>query len=132
MWIGETEGHAFCSARVRRGGANGHEQGGRVLLLGFDMHSDGSQIHHLTAKVCGAKAGKVWQSDSEAGELTSYDNIGMNGQDVFKFAVRAVPMTIKESLKNANMHRGNRSLSFASSEPKNHRRRRAKVRFRRR
>ena len=72
-------------------------------LLGFDMHSDGSQNHHLTAKVCGAKAGKVWQSDSEAGELTSYDNIGMNGQDVFKFAVRAVPMTIKESLKNANM-----------------------------
>ncbi|CAL6349963.1 unnamed protein product [Bathycoccus prasinos] len=79
------------------------EEVSECSLLGFDMHSDGSQNHHLTAKVCGAKVGKVWESDSEAGERTAYENIGMNGQDVFKFAVRAVPMTIKESLKNANM-----------------------------
>ena len=72
-------------------------------LLGFDMHSDGTQNHHLTAKVCGAKTGKVWESDAEAGERTAFENISMNGQDVFKFAVRAVPMTINASLKNANM-----------------------------
>jgi 3-oxoacyl-[acyl-carrier-protein] synthase III len=45
----------------------------KCSLKGFDMHSDGSQNH------------------------------SMSGQDVFKFAVRTVPMTVSKSLEQAGM-----------------------------
>ena len=33
----------------------------------------------------------------------TYQNVAMNGQEVFKFAVRAVPDCVKGALKNANL-----------------------------
>ena len=72
-------------------------------LAGFDMHSDGSGACHLNAPIDISSAGKA-AGDSEArSSVASYSNIHMNGQEVFKFAVRAVPDTLKKSLSNASM-----------------------------
>jgi len=41
----------------------------------------------------------------EGTELSSgsYDNISMNGREVYKFATREVPVVLKEALEAANM-----------------------------
>ena len=69
-------------------------------LKGFDMHSDGTQNHHLIAQYVGDKGKPMSGGASKNG---SFCNISMSGQDVFKFAVRTVPMTVNKSLKAANM-----------------------------
>ena len=69
-------------------------------LKGFDMHSDGTQNHHLIAQYVGDKGKPMSEGASKNG---SFCNISMSGQDVFKFAVRTVPMTVNKSLKAANM-----------------------------
>ena len=69
-------------------------------LLGQDMHSDGNGQKHLNALFAGQ--GNKPDSD-EASGAGSYCNLAMNGQEVFKFAVRAVPTVIEGALKNANM-----------------------------
>ena len=69
-------------------------------LKGFDMHSDGSQNHHLIAQYIG-ESGKPMSEG--ASRTASFCNISMNGQDVFKFAVRTVPMTVNKSLEAAGM-----------------------------
>lgn len=69
-------------------------------LLGIDMHSDGTGMKNLNCPFAGSgnKPDSVGASDRG-----SYHNIAMNGQEVFKFAVRAVPTVIKGALKNAGM-----------------------------
>ncbi|OUS45557.1 thiolase-like protein [Ostreococcus tauri] len=69
-------------------------------LKGFDMHSDGSQNHHLIAQYMGEKGKPMSEGASSS---ASFCNISMNGQDVFKFAVRTVPMTVNKSLEAAGM-----------------------------
>ena len=79
-------------------------------LLGFDMHSDGTGNHNLTAKFT-AEIGAETDGKSKpcaAGEAApsgrgAFCNIGMNGQEVFKFAVRTVPDTVSKSLDKAGM-----------------------------
>ena len=69
-------------------------------LKGFDMHSDGSQNHHLVAQYIGDNGKPM--SDG-ASKTAAFCNISMSGQDVFKFAVRTVPMTVNKSLAAASM-----------------------------
>lgn len=71
-------------------------------FLGQDMHSDGNGQKNLNAFFAGQgnKPGSA-----EASSAGAYCNIAMNGQEVFKFAVRAVPMVIEGALKNANMRK---------------------------
>ena len=77
-------------------------------LLGFDMHSDGSGNANLTAaftsesQSCGT-AKPTSSSDGAASGVGSFCNIGMNGQEVFKFAVRTVPDTLTKSLDKAGV-----------------------------
>lgn len=77
-------------------------------LLGFDMHSDGSGNGNLTAaftsesQSCGT-AKPTSSSDGAASGVGSFCNIAMNGQEVFKFAVRTVPDTLTKSLDKAGV-----------------------------
>lgn len=71
-------------------------------LLGMDMHSDGSGQKSLNALFAGS-GNKPCQTEEAASAKSSYCNIAMNGQEVFKFAVRAVPTVIEGALKNAGM-----------------------------
>ena len=77
-------------------------------LLGFDMHSDGSGNGNLTAaftsesQSCGT-AKPTSSSDVAASGVGSFCNIAMNGQEVFKFAVRTVPDTLTKSLDKAGV-----------------------------
>lgn len=79
-------------------------------LLGFDMHSDGTGNHNLTAKFineAGADTeGASKPTASGAGAASgrgAFCNISMNGQEVFKFAVRTVPETVGKSLAAAKL-----------------------------
>lgn len=58
-------------------------------LLGVDMHSDGAGQKSLYAKYSG-EGGKPY-ADGHASAHATYGNIAMQGQEVFKFAVRSVP-----------------------------------------
>lgn len=73
-------------------------------VLGMDMHSDGNGQRHLNALFAGKgnKPGSDGEGPSSPG---SFCNLSMNGQEVFKFAVRAVPTVIESALRNANMEK---------------------------
>ncbi len=72
-------------------------------LLGFAMASDGVGAKHLNAKFA-SPGGKALAPDAgAAGAAGEYANIAMNGQEVFKFAVRAVPMVVEAALKDAGL-----------------------------
>jgi len=80
-------------------------------VLGFDMHSDGTGNHNLTAKFTNENGAEVNDGASKPRADTAaansgrgaFCNIGMNGQEVFKFAVRAVPDTVGKSLAHAGL-----------------------------
>jgi 3-oxoacyl-[acyl-carrier-protein] synthase III len=76
---------------------------GASSLLGSDMRSDGQGYCHLNAPLDSKQAGKAQNSEKRS-KLTAFDNIFMNGQDVYKFAVRAVPDTLNASLKDAGLN----------------------------
>jgi 3-oxoacyl-[acyl-carrier-protein] synthase III len=54
------------------------------------MHSDGNGQKSLNAVFTGS-GGKPYGEGEEPSSDASYGNIAMNGQEVFKFAVRSVP-----------------------------------------
>ncbi|CAK9176084.1 unnamed protein product [Ilex paraguariensis] len=76
-------------------------------LFGFDLHSDGDGQRHLNAAV------KEDEMDSATGSngsvfgfpprRASYSCIQMNGKEVFRFAVRAVPQSIEAALEKAGL-----------------------------
>ena len=68
------------------------------------MHSDGKGQRHLNALFAGA-GNKPGSGDPAASTPGSYCNLAMNGQEVFKFAVRAVPTVIEGALKDAGMEK---------------------------
>ena len=79
-------------------------------LLGFDMHSDGTGNHNLTAQFVNevgtetnGKSKPTADADAAASGRGAFCNISMNGQEVFKFAVRTVPETLGKSLDKAGM-----------------------------
>ncbi|BDA51447.1 3-oxoacyl-[acyl-carrier-protein] synthase 3 [Coccomyxa sp. Obi] len=76
-----------------------HEQ--PCSLLGCSMASDGLGQKHLNAMYCGE--GMKPLHETHASARGAFDNIFMNGQEVFKFAVRAVPTVVEAALKDASM-----------------------------
>ena len=73
-------------------------------LLAFDMRSDGSGNRHLTASYLRPSQAELAKADgTERDRPASYANVKMNGQDVFKFAVRAVPSTLQASAEKAGI-----------------------------
>ena len=65
------------------------------------MESDGSGRKHLHASYSGDP--DKTRKEQLRGEDGSYANISMSGQDVFKWAVRAVPAVVTQSLEQANL-----------------------------
>lgn len=88
-----------CGAVVLQGGAQ------QCGLLGFDMQSDGTGNAFLNSCYSGS-ALKPLAPSAAASADGSYANITMSGQDVFKFAVRAVPATLEKSLERAGLEPG--------------------------
>lgn len=76
---------------------------GSCALLGIDMHSDGTGMRHLNCAFAGE--GMKPLSNGHASDEGSYSNLHMNGQEVFKFAVRAVPTVIEAALADAGMEK---------------------------
>lgn len=79
------------------------EEGAQDGMISFDMHSDGSGVCHLNAPIEAASGGKPGADHGGRSKSTAYNNIHMNGQEVFKFAVRAVPDTLRKALAKASM-----------------------------
>ncbi|MBD2024314.1 beta-ketoacyl-ACP synthase 3 [Leptolyngbya sp. FACHB-711] len=69
-------------------------------LLGFELRSDGSLSNYLTLAHEGQPRELV---DDVAIGQGSYQPIQMNGQEVYRFAVRKVPEVIEKALFRANL-----------------------------
>ncbi|KAL0316632.1 UNVERIFIED_CONTAM: 3-oxoacyl-[acyl-carrier-protein] synthase 3 A, chloroplastic, partial [Sesamum radiatum] len=82
---------------------DGEEDG----LFAFDMHSDGEGQRHLKAGIKENETdGELGTNGSLLGLLpkgSSYSCIQMNGKEVFRFAVRAVPQSIELALEKAGL-----------------------------
>jgi 3-oxoacyl-[acyl-carrier-protein] synthase-3 len=95
-------------------------------LLGFDLNSDGTGNKHLTACYQGAGGAKATAPGAAPSDTARFHNIAMSGSDVFKFAVRSVPMTLTKSLQAAGleasqvdwlvMHQANQRILDAVSQ----------------
>ncbi|KAK9918201.1 hypothetical protein WJX75_002223 [Coccomyxa subellipsoidea] len=70
-------------------------------LLGSSMASDGLGQKHLNAMYCGE--GMKALHETHASARGSFENISMSGQEVFKFAVRAVPTVVEAALADAGV-----------------------------
>jgi 3-oxoacyl-[acyl-carrier-protein] synthase-3 len=100
--------------------------GAPCSLLGFNMNSDGLGNKHLTAAYRTAPGSKPTAAGGAPSEAASFANIGMSGQDVFKFAVRSVPASLTASLAAAGleasaldwlvMHQANQRILDAVSQ----------------
>lgn len=88
-----------CGAVLVQAAPSGDSQG--CSLLSFSMNSDGAGSKHLHARYCGQ--GNKPYSNGQASAPGAYANIAMNGQEVFKFAVRAVPTVIEAALAKGGM-----------------------------
>jgi 3-oxoacyl-[acyl-carrier-protein] synthase III len=75
---------------------------GSCGILGSDMTSDGSGYCHLNAMIDASQGGKALDPPRRSDQV-AFSNIHMNGQEVYKFAVRAVPKTLKLSLEQAGV-----------------------------
>ncbi|KAL6776990.1 KAS3 [Auxenochlorella protothecoides x Auxenochlorella symbiontica] len=76
-------------------------EGERDNLLGHDLRSDGNGQRHLHSRFLGA--GDKALNDDTASSHPAFANIAMNGSEVFKFAVRAVPKTVEAALGVAQL-----------------------------
>ncbi|KAK9834616.1 hypothetical protein WJX74_005801 [Apatococcus lobatus] len=101
-------------------------QSGDCALLGSCMRSDGTGHKHLQACYEGQGHGMKATSEQDASSMSSFHNITMNGQEVFRFAVRAVPDVIEGALVDAGlakadvdwlvMHQANQRILKAAAE----------------
>lgn len=75
---------------------------GDAGILGSSAHSNGLGYENLK---CAYKGSPVTVNTPEVLELSSgsYDNLAMNGNEVYKFATRSVPRVIKEALVAADL-----------------------------
>lgn len=69
-------------------------------LLGFEMHSDGTQNGSLNLAYRGEP--KILKEDLAIASGT-YQPISMNGREVYRFAVEKVPEVIEKALYRANL-----------------------------
>ncbi|KAJ8437803.1 hypothetical protein Cgig2_013722 [Carnegiea gigantea] len=76
-------------------------------LFAFDVHSDGDGIRHLNASLRHDETnGALVTNGSVAGfppRRPAYSCINMNGKEVFRFAVRCVPLSIEAALEKAGL-----------------------------
>ncbi|KAL8112354.1 hypothetical protein AgCh_019887 [Apium graveolens] len=76
-------------------------------LFGFDVHSDGDGQKHLNAAMKQKDMEHVVGSNGSAlgfpPNRSAYSCIQMSGNEVFRFAVRAVPQSIEYALQNAGL-----------------------------
>ncbi|KAK9801334.1 hypothetical protein WJX73_005537 [Symbiochloris irregularis] len=77
-------------------------QEGQCSLLSSSMFSDGLGHKHLRADFTGG-GNKAFSSAGCASGRAAYNNIVMNGSEVFRFAVRAVPKVVQQSLDAADL-----------------------------
>lgn len=69
-------------------------------LLGFQLHTDGTQNHHLNLNYQ-AKAKTL--TDSVCIAQGIYQPVAMNGQEIYRFAVKRVPEVIEKALFQAGL-----------------------------
>lgn len=69
-------------------------------LLGFELRSDGTQNHYLNLNYQSTPTPLVDDIQVEQG---TFQPITMNGQEVYRFAVRRVPEVIEKALFRANL-----------------------------
>ncbi|CAN4075751.1 unnamed protein product [Withania somnifera] len=76
-------------------------------LFGFNLHSDGDGKRHLMSTF---KENETDDASSENHSVnsfppkgSSYSYLQMNGREIFKFAVRAVPQSIEAALEKAGL-----------------------------
>ncbi|KAK9277780.1 hypothetical protein L1049_007327 [Liquidambar formosana] len=76
-------------------------------IFGFDLHSDGEGQRHLNASIKDNEMDHVLGSNGSVSDFpprrSSYSCIQMNGKEVFRFAVRAVPQSIEYALEKAGL-----------------------------
>ncbi|KAG6482346.1 hypothetical protein ZIOFF_058977 [Zingiber officinale] len=72
-------------------------------LLGFDVHSDGNGHRQLHALATYDHAAESNGTRLFPPKRSSYSCIQMNGQEVFRFAVRCVPQSIEAALEEAGI-----------------------------
>ncbi|XP_039067708.1 3-oxoacyl-[acyl-carrier-protein] synthase 3 A, chloroplastic-like isoform X2 [Hibiscus syriacus] len=76
-------------------------------LLSFDMHSDGEGGRHLGAPMSDDKTKELLGSNGSVLDFppkrSSYSCIQMNGQEVFRFAVRCVPQSLESAFEKAGL-----------------------------
>ena len=69
-------------------------------LLGFELRSDGSQNHYLNLAYQGEPKELIEGVTISQG---GYQTIAMNGQEVYRFAVKKVPEILEKALFRANI-----------------------------
>lgn len=69
-------------------------------LLGFEIRSDGTQNHYLNLNYKGEAKELVAGVAIDQG---NYQPITMNGQEVYRFAIKRVPEVIEKALHRANV-----------------------------
>ncbi|XP_065624869.1 beta-ketoacyl-[acyl-carrier-protein] synthase III, chloroplastic isoform X2 [Quercus suber] len=78
-------------------------------LFGFDLHSDGDGQRHLNATIKENEMDNALGSNGSVLDFppkqSSYSCIKMNGNEVFRFAVRSVPHSIESALEKAGLPR---------------------------
>jgi 3-oxoacyl-[acyl-carrier-protein] synthase-3 len=72
----------------------------RDRLLGFELRSDGSQNHYLNLNY---QTTEKTLTDAITIQQGSFNPVTMNGQEVYRFAVRRVPEVIEKALYRANL-----------------------------
>mmetsp|Transcript_489 Transcript_489/g.1253 ORF Transcript_489/g.1253 Transcript_489/m.1253 type:complete len:385 (-) Transcript_489:284-1438(-) len=71
-------------------------------LLGYSAHSNGAGYEDLNCVYKGSPV-EVATPTPVTLENSDYNNLAMNGQNVYKFATREVPRVVKEALEEADM-----------------------------
>ncbi|GAB4834224.1 Beta-ketoacyl-[acyl-carrier-protein] synthase III A, chloroplastic [Ancistrocladus abbreviatus] len=76
-------------------------------LFGFDLHSDGEGVRHLNASVrydeTNGALGTIGAISDFPPKRATNACINMNGKEVFRFATRAAPLSIKSALEKAGL-----------------------------
>ncbi|XVF51687.1 hypothetical protein PTKIN_Ptkin04bG0204500 [Pterospermum kingtungense] len=77
-------------------------------LLSFDLHSDGEGGRHLGSPITDDEGNDLLASVVDfPPKRSTYSRVRMNGQEVFKFAVRCVPPSIESALEKAGLTASN-------------------------
>jgi len=76
---------------------------GDAGILGSSVHSNGLGYKDLNCRYAGEPVQVATPGEGTQLGSGSYDNLAMNGNEVYKFATRQVPKVIKEALVAADM-----------------------------